>query len=99
MGSRRFSRGVFLEMPSVTIEIVVYNNFMTKVIKIIQPSADYSLIKPYIDNWVALTRDRKKVIAANKDFKKLSEKLDKMGIAKDQAVLQYVLDPKATYSF
>lgn len=72
---------------------------MKNVIKIIQPPTDYSLIKPYVEQWVALTRDHKKVIAANKDFKKLSEKLDKMGIAKDQAVLQYVLDPKATYSF
>lgn len=72
---------------------------MANVIKIIQPSADYSILMPYIEQWVALTRDKKKVIAANKDFKKLSEKLDKMGVAKDQAVLKYVLDPAVTYSF
>jgi len=72
---------------------------MNKVIKIIQPPLDYSMLMPYIEQWVALTPDNKKVIAANKDFKKLSKKLDKMGIPKDKAVMQYVLDPNLTYSF
>ena len=72
---------------------------MTKVIKIIQPPIDTSLTLPYIEQWVAMTRDNKKVIAADKDFKKLSQKLDKMGIPKDRAVLRYVLDPSMSYSF
>lgn len=71
---------------------------MAKVIKIIQPPLDYSILMPYIEQWVTLTRDNKKVIAADKDGGQLMKKLDKMGIAKDQAVLQYVLDPHKTYS-
>lgn len=71
---------------------------MIKVIKIIQPSVDYSILMPYLDQWVALTRDRKKVIASDKDGGKLMKKLDKMGIRKEKTVLKYVFDPGKTYS-
>lgn len=71
---------------------------MSKVIKIIQPPIDYALVDPYIEQWVALTKDHKRVIAADKDVGKLMKKIDKMGIVKDQVVLHFVLDPNVSYS-
>jgi len=44
----------------------------------------------YERKWVALTPDNKKVIASNKDFKKLHDKLKKMKIAHTDAVMSYV---------
>ncbi len=73
---------------------------MKNVIKIIQPPVDYSILMPYLEQWVALTKDRKKVIAADKDGGKLMKKLDKIkGIKRDSLVLHFVLDPYKTYSF
>lgn len=73
---------------------------MSKVIKIIQPTIDYSILMPYLEQWVALTKDRKKVIAADKDGGKLMKKLGRMkGVKRDSLVLHFVLDPYKTYSF
>lgn len=76
-----------------------YNVFMAKVIKIIQPPIDYSLIKPYVEQWVALTRDHRRVVAADKDPKKLMEKLRKIKVKRGDLVFQWVLDLDKTYSF
>lgn len=73
---------------------------MAKVIKVIQPPIDYSIIAPFVHQWVALTKDRKKVIAADPDGKKLMKKLDKMeNLKSDDVVLHFVLDIHQTYSF
>lgn len=73
---------------------------MAKVIKIIQPPLNYRILGPFIDQWVALTRDKKKVIAADPDAKKLMKKLDKIkDFKREDVVLHFVLDPHKTYSF
>lgn len=52
----------------------------------------------YENKWVALTPDRKRILASDKNFKKLSEKLDKMDIKRDNAILHFVL-PFTYHSF
>ena len=52
----------------------------------------------YENKWVALTLDNKKVIASDKDFKKLHHKLEKMKIGKKEAIMHYVLPFGAHYS-
>lgn len=59
---------------------------MSRVIQKMDPL----ILIPYENQWVALTLNREKVIAANKNFKKLNDKLDKMGIKRDGAILHYV---------
>ena len=66
-----------------------YNNVMTKVSKI---------LLPYENKWVALSRDNKKVIASGKDVKVLTDKLKKMKVKKDQAVLTWVFPFTSSYA-
>ncbi len=58
-----------------------------------------NLLVGFENKWVALTPDRKKVITFDKDFKKLSEKLDKMKIGEDKAIFHFVLPFDRTHSF
>jgi hypothetical protein len=54
------------------------------------------LLIPYQNKWVALTEDRKKVVASDKDVKKLTEKLTKM--KKKDVILTYVIPMDKYYS-
>ena len=63
---------------------VCYNTF---VMKIQNPLINFE------NKWVALTSDRKKVIASDDDLKKLDKKLKKMG--KEDIILTFV--PPFTY--
>lgn len=54
------------------------------------------LLIPYQNKWVALTEDRKKVVASDLDVKKLTEKLAKM--RKKDVVLTYVIPMDKYYS-
>lgn len=56
-----------------------------------------AILIPYENQWVALSPDRKKVLAANKDLEKLHKKLEKEKI-KD-AILHFVLPFDRYYSF
>ena len=47
-------------------------------------------LENYENKWVALTPDNKKVIAFDKDFKKLHDKLKKMNVAHGEAIMSYV---------
>jgi hypothetical protein len=73
---------------------------MTKVIKITQPVIDYSIISPYVHQWVALSKDKKTVVAADSNGKKLMAKINQMeSINAKNVVLHYVVDVHETYSF
>jgi hypothetical protein len=54
------------------------------------------LLVPYQNKWVALTEDRKKVVASDLDVKKLTEKLAKM--RKKDVILTYVIPMDKYYS-
>lgn len=51
----------------------------------------------YENKWVALTSDRKKVVAAHKDLKELEKKIKH--IKKGDIILSFVLPFNRTYSF
>jgi len=50
-----------------------------------------NIFEKYENKWVATTLDNKKVIASAKDIKKLHEKLERMKIGKQEAVMTYIL--------
>ncbi len=55
-----------------------------------------NLLKSYVNNWVALTADHKKVVASAKDLKQLDIKVKKANL-KD-VVYHYVLPFNRFYS-
>ncbi|KKR39605.1 hypothetical protein A2210_02540 [Candidatus Woesebacteria bacterium RIFOXYA1_FULL_40_18] len=56
------------------------------------------ILLPYENKWVALNIKGDKVLAAAKDAKVLSEKLDSLKIGRDEAVMTYVPSFRGWYS-
>lgn len=56
------------------------------------------ILLPYEKKWVALSKDNKKVIASAKDVKNLVDKLERMRVKKDQAVLTWVFPFRQSFA-
>lgn len=56
-----------------------------------------AILIPYENQWVALSSDRKKVLAANKDLRKLHKKAENLN--NKDIIISYVPSFGKTYSF
>jgi hypothetical protein len=63
------------------LDLCYYNNNMTKAAKI---------LLPYENKWVALNKNKDKVLASAKDVKVLGEKLEAKKVKKGEAILTWV---------
>lgn len=57
---------------------------------------DINKLTRYENKWVALSKDRKTVLAAASDLKELDKKVDKLG--KQEVIYHHVLPFKGTFS-
>lgn len=54
------------------------------------------ILIPFQNQWVALTRDRKKIVASASNVKQLADKLNKL--KNNDAIMMHVLPMKGSYS-